>query len=159
MPAPLNSHDDLVHTGKGARLDSWKEIAAHLGRSERTVKRWEAERGLPVYRVPGGGRGSVYAFAAELDEWLISSPGPSADSSAEFDHQGVDLPEAGGKDQPASAHPPDSADFATGTSQGTASAFSASEQESTSSFEPDRAATTPVAAAHRPHHILSWGLT
>jgi tetratricopeptide (TPR) repeat protein len=55
------------------RLDSWKEIAAYLGRGERTAKRWESERSLPVHRLPGGGRGSVYAFTAELDEWLISA--------------------------------------------------------------------------------------
>ena len=34
------------------RLDSWKEIATFFGLDERTVKRWEKERGLPVYRVP-----------------------------------------------------------------------------------------------------------
>lgn len=61
------------HEGSSAaRLDSWKEIAAYLGRGERTAKRWERERSLPVHRVPGGGRGSVYALAAELDEWLTS---------------------------------------------------------------------------------------
>ena len=54
------------------RLDSWKEIAAYLGRGERTAKRWESERSLPVHRVPGDGRGSVYALASELDEWLTS---------------------------------------------------------------------------------------
>jgi len=40
----------------GKRLDSWKEIAAFFGRAERTVKRWEAARGLPVHRLPGNGR-------------------------------------------------------------------------------------------------------
>jgi len=61
------------HEGSSAaRLDSWKEIAAYLGRGERTAKRWESERSLPVHRVPGGGRGSVYALASELDEWLTS---------------------------------------------------------------------------------------
>jgi hypothetical protein len=55
------------------RLDSWKEIASYLGRGERTVKRWECDRALPVYRLPGGGRGSVYAFTSELDEWLLSA--------------------------------------------------------------------------------------
>jgi Tfp pilus assembly protein PilF len=55
------------------RLDSWKEIAAYLGRGERTAKRWEAERALPVHRLPGGGRGSVFALASELDEWLLSA--------------------------------------------------------------------------------------
>ena len=52
------------------RLDSWKEIAAFFERDERTVRRWEAERGLPVHRVPGSARGVVYAFANELEEWL-----------------------------------------------------------------------------------------
>jgi Tfp pilus assembly protein PilF len=52
------------------RLDSWKEIAAFFDRDERTVKRWEKERGLPVYRVPGSARGGVFAYAEELAEWL-----------------------------------------------------------------------------------------
>ena len=51
-------------------LVSWKEIAAFLNRAERTVKRWEHERGLPVHRVPGGERGSVYAYPSELTDWL-----------------------------------------------------------------------------------------
>lgn len=55
------------------RLDSWKEVAAFFGRDERTVKRWEKERGLPIHRVPGGGRGSIFAFAAELTAWLRSA--------------------------------------------------------------------------------------
>lgn len=54
----------------GKRLDSWKEIAAFLGRAERTVKRWEDERGLPVHRVPGGGRSAVFAYTEELAGWL-----------------------------------------------------------------------------------------
>jgi tetratricopeptide (TPR) repeat protein len=52
------------------RLDTWKEIGAFFGRDERTVKRWEDQRGLPVHRVPGSGRGSVYAYTSELSEWL-----------------------------------------------------------------------------------------
>ena len=55
---------------EGKRLDSWKEIAAFFGRAERTVKRWETERGLPVHRVPGGGRSAVFAYSHELSEWL-----------------------------------------------------------------------------------------
>jgi len=55
------------------RLDSWKEIGAFFGRDERTVKRWERERGLPVHRVPGSGRGRVYAYPHELTEWLQSA--------------------------------------------------------------------------------------
>jgi Tfp pilus assembly protein PilF len=56
--------------GAKKRLDSWKEIATFFGRDERTVKRWEKERGLPVYRVPGSARGGVFAYAGELAEWL-----------------------------------------------------------------------------------------
>jgi tetratricopeptide (TPR) repeat protein len=61
------------------RLDSWKEIASFLNRGERTVKRWETERGLPVRRVPGGGRSAVFAYTNELADWL-KTPGQAQDS-------------------------------------------------------------------------------
>jgi len=64
---------DAPNDSQGQRIDSWKEIAAFFGRDERTVKRWESQRGLPVHRVPGGARGSVYAFTGELTTWLRSS--------------------------------------------------------------------------------------
>lgn len=56
------------------RLDSWKVIAAYLKRDERTVRRWELERGLPIRRVPGGRGTSVFAYAAEIDDWLKTAP-------------------------------------------------------------------------------------
>jgi len=56
------------------RLDSWKEIARHLGRDVRTVIRWERDRGLPVHRVPGGHHSRVFAYAEELDAWLVDRP-------------------------------------------------------------------------------------
>jgi tetratricopeptide (TPR) repeat protein len=62
------------------RLDSWKEIAAFFGRAERTVKRWEMERSLPVHRVPGGGRGRIFAYADELAEWLRTTGPVEADA-------------------------------------------------------------------------------
>ncbi len=52
------------------RLDSWKEIAAYVGRNVRTVIRWEQTRGFPVHRVPGGQRQAVYAWRDEIDAWL-----------------------------------------------------------------------------------------
>ena len=55
------------------RLDSWKEIAAYVGRDVRTVIRWEQKGGLPVYRVPVGQRQAVYAFRHEIDEWMAGS--------------------------------------------------------------------------------------
>jgi len=58
------------------RLDSWKAIAAYLRRDLATVRRWETDLGLPVYRVGGTGR-SVFAYAHEIDEWLVT-PRPQA---------------------------------------------------------------------------------
>jgi hypothetical protein len=53
------------------RLNSWKQIAAYLGRDRRTVMRWEKRAGMPVHRIPGSNTGrSVYAFGHELDDWL-----------------------------------------------------------------------------------------
>ena len=59
-----------VASDRERRLDSWKEIAAFFGRDERTVRRWEKEGALPVYRVPGTAKGRVFAYAGELDLWL-----------------------------------------------------------------------------------------
>jgi len=56
-------------TIESRRLDSWKEIAEHLGRDVRTAIRWEHERGLPVHRVPGERRGVVFAYPSEIDDW------------------------------------------------------------------------------------------
>jgi tetratricopeptide (TPR) repeat protein len=64
-PQPINRRPEA-----NRRLDSWKEIAAFLDCGERTVKRWETERGLPVHRMPGSGRGRVSAYTAELTLWL-----------------------------------------------------------------------------------------
>ena len=56
----------------GDRLDSWKEIAAHLNRDVRTLFRWEARENLPVHRHLHEGRSSVYAYRSELDAWRAS---------------------------------------------------------------------------------------
>jgi hypothetical protein len=66
-------------TENGERLDSWKAIAAFLGRDEGTARRWERTRGLPVHRVPGGKGSSVFAFTGEIDVWLRSARQESAD--------------------------------------------------------------------------------
>src|SRR5215510_7452356 len=67
----LNTRNVEVLTPKD-RLESWKEIAAFLNRSERTVRRWEEKEGLPVHRLPHDKRGSVYAYAWELERWRES---------------------------------------------------------------------------------------
>src|SRR5688572_6999918 len=68
--------------GDGSRrLRSWKEIAAFFGKDVRTVKRWES-RGLPVQRVPGGSRASVFADTLALELW-ISGKGEAPPTVAE----------------------------------------------------------------------------
>ncbi len=67
---------------RGNRLDCWKEIAAYLGRSEKTVRRWEVDKGLPTHRAPGAGRTSVYAFTAELNQWLKSGRAQGLEAAA-----------------------------------------------------------------------------
>jgi len=61
----------VTHTSDSTtdRLDSWKQIAAYLGRGVRTVRRWEREEGLPVHRHVHRVLGSVYAFKSEIDLW------------------------------------------------------------------------------------------
>lgn len=58
------------------RLESWKEIAAYLGRDVRTVQRWERSEGLPVHRHQHGERGSVFASRAEIDAWRAARRAP-----------------------------------------------------------------------------------
>jgi tetratricopeptide (TPR) repeat protein len=53
----------------GRRLDSWKEIAAYIGRDVRTAQRWETRDGLPVHRLHHAKLGSVFAYTTELDAW------------------------------------------------------------------------------------------
>ena len=51
-------------------LNSWKEIAAYLGRGVRTVQRWERELRLPVHRIGKGKRSPVYSTISELKFWI-----------------------------------------------------------------------------------------
>jgi hypothetical protein len=50
-------------------LDSWKQIAAYLERSERTVRRWEAREGMPVHRRGHQKQDTVFAFKHEIEAW------------------------------------------------------------------------------------------
>jgi tetratricopeptide (TPR) repeat protein/TolB-like protein len=51
-------------------LQSWKEIAAYLGRDVRTCRRWEENLGLPVHRLDGSPKARVMAYKDEVDWWL-----------------------------------------------------------------------------------------
>ncbi len=75
------------HLPPDRRLNSWKEIAAYFGKDERTVKRWEGQRGLPVHRLPGGARRTVFAYASEFEAWLKAPAAPEPTPAA------VDVPD------------------------------------------------------------------
>jgi hypothetical protein len=65
-PGPGHSADVA---DRRERLESWKEIAAYLGRGVTTVQRWEQQEGLPIHRLPHAKKGSVFAIKCELDDW------------------------------------------------------------------------------------------
>jgi predicted DNA-binding transcriptional regulator AlpA len=70
-------------------LNSWKEVARYVGRSERTIQRWERDLGFPVHRPAGKLRSSVIALAAEIDEWIKATP--TARSPAKQDEPTTNL--------------------------------------------------------------------
>ncbi len=66
-------------------LTSWKEIASYLGRSVRTVRRWESTEGLPIRRHLHQKASTVFALRSEIDDWqqrriadLENPPAPAA---------------------------------------------------------------------------------
>lgn len=63
-------------------LTSWKEIAEYLGVNVRTAQKWESERGLPIRRLPGAGRGRVLVAARELERWKQSGPDKTISAGA-----------------------------------------------------------------------------
>ncbi|MFB3906106.1 MAG: helix-turn-helix transcriptional regulator [Acidobacteriota bacterium] len=60
-------------------LQSWKEIAAYLGVTVRTVQRWEKEANLPIHRQGTGRRSRVVAYSDELDAWLRPQKSPGVE--------------------------------------------------------------------------------
>lgn len=78
MLAPGTAGADILH-GAGQKttaqapdrlLNGWKEIAAFFRKDERTMRRWAATMDLPVHRVHDAKRGTVYAYAGDLEQWL-----------------------------------------------------------------------------------------
>lgn len=55
-------------------LNTWKEIAQYVGRSVRTIQRWERELGFPIHRPRGKQRSAVLAMPPEIDEWARHTP-------------------------------------------------------------------------------------
>lgn len=72
---------------KGKLLQSWKEIAAFLGVTERSAQRWARTADLPVYRTPSGSKGRIFAYTGELVKWRENGgPGlaPAEESEVEI---------------------------------------------------------------------------
>lgn len=81
MSVQATSRPNTDPEHRGRRLESWKEIAAYLGRDVTTVRRWERREGLPVYRILHSKLGSVYAYATELDAWRDSRASAATDDA------------------------------------------------------------------------------
>jgi len=88
MSAEVTSSPKPQSDVHGRRLESWKEVAAYLGRDVTTVRRWEKLEGLPVYRLQHSKLGSIYAYTTELDAWrdkralagATDAPNPEVDN-------------------------------------------------------------------------------
>jgi TolB-like protein/Tfp pilus assembly protein PilF len=93
----------------GGLLEGWKAIADYLGKTERTVQRWEKTKGLPVRRLRTDSEEElprVYAYRSELDAWWAQltepddkpdpvMPPPELDSGVESKiHKGTPRPMA-----------------------------------------------------------------
>jgi hypothetical protein len=86
MHSALASYIPLKAISAADRLDSWKLIAAYLGREVRTAQRWEKKEGLPVRRHFHAKSSSVYALKHEIDAWLLNRR-PVADFQDRNDQQ------------------------------------------------------------------------
>ena len=62
--------EKLGSTARHHILANWKDIALYVGKSVRTVQRWELELGLPVRRPYDGSKSPVFVVPAELDAWM-----------------------------------------------------------------------------------------
>jgi len=66
-------------------LDGWKAIADYLGKTERTVQRWEKKKGLPVRRFQSElpeEQSRVFAYQLEIDAWLDRQTTPTVDEAS-----------------------------------------------------------------------------
>ena len=59
---------------QGEVFSGWKDVANYLGKSVRTVQRYERELGLPIRRPAAKATIAVIATKAEIDAWILASP-------------------------------------------------------------------------------------
>jgi hypothetical protein len=53
-------------------LTCWKDIAQYVGKSVRTLQRWERESGFSVRRTKSREKGGILAIPREIDSWVKS---------------------------------------------------------------------------------------
>jgi hypothetical protein len=58
----------LMFGEKDGWIVSWKKIAAYIGKTEKTAKRYHKLYGMPVRRDPGG---TAIGLKPEINLWLI----------------------------------------------------------------------------------------
>ena len=63
------NHKSQENLSDHDRLNGWKEIAVHLGKSVRTMQRWERELGFPVHRIHTARGEIIYTFRSEIGAW------------------------------------------------------------------------------------------
>ena len=65
-----SEQDSEINDVPRDRLNGWKEISHHLGKSVRTVQRWERDLGLPIHRLRTNRGEIIWALRQEIDRWL-----------------------------------------------------------------------------------------
>jgi TolB-like protein/Tfp pilus assembly protein PilF len=68
-------------------LEGWKAIADYLGKTERTVQRWEKSRHLPVRRLRAESpeeQPRVYGYRSELDAWWNRQTGLDEEAKSDL---------------------------------------------------------------------------
>ena len=69
---------ERTHRSDAQQLEGWKSIADYLGRTVRTVQRWERYERLPVRRHHHQTSSTVFAFSSDLDRWRAERLAASA---------------------------------------------------------------------------------
>ncbi|HEY2861952.1 MAG TPA: hypothetical protein VGJ21_26360 [Terracidiphilus sp.] len=104
MPTAISHHGQRDAAVASRKLISWKAISSYLECDERTAKRWEQDRQMPVHRAPGGKRSGVFAYTAELDAWLCPGLPPGRSGSHPFSVHAEVAIDPQGEQPPVRAH-------------------------------------------------------
>lgn len=65
----MDEHDAERRAQLGRNLVGWEAIAAHLGKGDRTVRRYAEKHGMPVFRVACPTGTVTEASSSQIDEW------------------------------------------------------------------------------------------